>query len=369
MRKIFVFILLLCLVHFSAAAETEIYGASESISPEGLSQIHTLMPDFDFRTVATTLSENSDAGFLGRLWQGIISFFFRETASSLTAPLTAASVAVLCSILGRLGNESATSDMTFLIAYAASIGLAVTVAGDAADLARGFSEDMASFTNAAMPSLAVLSASTGGGALAVHPLLLGASSASSLLLSRVGIPSLYFSLALSVISGISSHGVLRKLAALIRKCALFAVTGSLTIFGAVISVTGYAAGTLGGVAAKGIKFAVSNLVPALGGILAESAEAVSLSALTVKNAAGSAGMLLILLLTLYPVLKTILHSFAFRLAAALSASAADGRISIALSDMADMLSALSGMTAAAGALSMLSMGMLLRAGDMGVMIR
>ncbi|MBQ7037325.1 MAG: hypothetical protein IJN74_07590 [Clostridia bacterium] len=369
MRKIFIALLLVCLFPLSATAEEEIYNAADGLSPRGQAQIQSVMPDFDFRSAVQSLSENSDAGFLHRLWNGLVSFFFQEAGTSLSVPLTAAAVAVLCSLLGRLGGDGSTSEMAFLITYAASIGLAIAAVGDAAELARGFSQDMAAFTNSVMPSLAVLSVGTGGGAAAVHPLLLAASSASSLLLSRIGIPSLYVSLSLSVISGLSSHTVLRKLSALIRKCAFFVVTGSLTVFGAVISVTGYAAGTLGGVAAKGIKFAVGSLVPVLGGILSESAEAVSFSALTVKNAAGGAGMLLILLLTLYPVIKTILHSFAYRLAAALSSTAADTRISSAFSDMADMLSALSGMTAAAGMLSMLSVGMLLRIGDMGVMLR
>lgn len=368
MRKIVLLLLFFCLFPFSASAEEEIYSAADVISTEGQTQIQTLMPDFDFRTAVRSLSENGGSGFLHQLWNGIVSFCFQETGTSLTAPLTAAAVAVLCSLLARLGGEGGISEMAFLIVYAASIGLAVAAVGDMAELARRFSEDMSAFTNTAMPSLAILSVSSGG-AVAVHPLLLAASSASSLLLSRIGIPALYISLSLSVIAGISSHAILRNLSALIRKCALFLVMGSLTIFGAVISVTGYAAGSLGGVAAKGIKYAVAGLVPVLGGILSESAEAVSFSALTVKNTAGSAAMFLLLLLTLYPVLKTMLSSFSYRLAAALSATAADGRISAALSDMADMLSALAGMTAAAGMLSILSVGLLLRIGDMGVMLR
>ncbi len=369
MRKILVLLVLLFLLPMSCAAEEPIYSAADGISREGEAQIRALLPDFDFRTAARSLSENSDTGFLHRLWKGVVSFVFSEAGSSLAAPLTVAAVAFFCSLLGKLGGKGGTAEMAFFIAYAASIGLALAAVSEAAELARGFSEDMAAFTNVAMPSLAVLSVSTGAGALSLHPLLLAASSAASLILSRIGIPALYISLSLSVIAGLSSGPMLRTLAALVRKCALFMVCGSLTLLGAVISVTGYAAGTLGGIAAKGLKYATGSLVPVLGGILSESMEAVSLSALTVKNAAGTAGMLLLLLLTLYPVIKTVLHSLCFRLAAALSETATDKRIAASLTDMADMLSALAGMTAASGMLAMLSMGMLLRAGDMGVMLR
>lgn len=368
MKKIFFLVLVLCLA-LPVRAEP-VYDAADGISAEGHAAIQEILADFSFRDAARGLSEGTDNGFLHTLWQGLVRFAFGEARASLTVPLTIAGLAVLCSLLGNLGNEKGAGKVGFFLAYASCIGLASAAVGDAAELARRTAQDMSTFTGAAMPALAVLSVSAGSpSAAALHPAILSAGAAASLLLNRVGIPAMYISLALSVVGNLSSRSPLRMLSAVIRRAALWIVCGSLTLFSAVISVTGYAAGTLDGVTAKGIKYAASSLVPVLGGILSESAEAVSLSALSVKNAAGAAGMLLLLLLTLYPVIKTAISALLYRLAAAVAAPAADGRICTALSDMADMLSALAGMTAAAGVLSMLTVGMLTRLSDMGVMLR
>lgn len=369
MRTFLIFLSLFMLFPVSVRAEDPVYSIADGISAEGTASMQALLEDFSFRDAAASLADGADNHFLHRLWNGIVRFTLGETKSSLSAPLTIAVIAILCSILGNLNSESGTAEIAFFLAYAASVGLAVASVGDAAELARRTAEDMATFTGIAMPSLAAMSACTLSPAAAMPSALLVATQASALLLSRIGIPALYISLSLSIVSGLSARPLLRTLSALIRKCALWIVCGSLSLFGAVISITGYAAGTLGGVAAKGIKYAAASLVPVLGSILTESVDAVSLSVITVKNAVGSAGMLTLLLLTLYPVIKTILQSLMYRLSASIAEAAADKRISSAMTDIADMLSALAGMTAAAGVLSILSVGMLLRMTDMGVMLR
>ena len=368
MKKLLLLFILLFSV-FPVRAEP-VYDAADGISAEGQASVQEILEDFSFRDAALSLTEGTEGGLLHRMWQGLVRFIFGEVHSSLSVPLTIAGISVLSGLLGHLGGEKGAGEIGFFLSYATTIGLAAAAVGDAAELARRAAEDMSTFTGAALPSLAVLSASAGSpSAAALHPALLSAGAAASLLISRVGIPAMYLSLALSVVGNLSPRQPLRLVATVFRRAALWIVCGSLTIFSAVISVTGYAAGTLDGVAAKGIKYAASSLIPVLGGILSDAAEAVSLSALTVKNAAGAAGMLFLLLLTLYPVIKTALSALLYRLAAAISAVAADRRIPTALTDMADILSTLSGMTAAAGVLSILTIGMLTRLSDMGVMMR
>lgn len=369
MKKFFLILLILHTLSFSAFAEP-IYDAADGVSPEGLGAVERLMPDFSFRKAAESLSKGTDTGFLSSLWQGLVNFVFGETRSALSVPLTIAALSVLCGILGRLGEGKGVGEVGFFIAYASTIGLAVAAVRDAASLAACAAGDMATFTGTAMPLLAVLSVSSGSfSAAAISPALLSAGAAASLLVSRVGIPAVYISLALSVVGNLSSHTALRTLSAVIRRVALWIVCGSLTLFSAVLGVTGYAAGTLDGITAKGLKYAASGLVPVLGSILSESVEAVSFSALTVKNAAGAAGMLFLLLLTLYPVLKTAIAALMYRLSAAVAEAGADKRIAAGMTDMADALATLAGMTAAAGVLSIVVVGMLTRMTDVGVMLR
>ncbi len=360
--KVLLLILLLLLSPARADAQP-VLDAADGVSAEGLSSVESLLPGFSFRDAVESFSEGKNEGILQALFRGIGSFLFGEARASLKTPLLVAAAAVLSSFLGHLSTEKGAGELGFFLVYATCIGLATAAVTDSAEMALRFSEDMATFTGAAMPALSVLAVSSGGG---VSPALLSSGAVVSMLLTRIGIPSLYISLSLSVVGNLSGIKPLRMLSAVCRRVSLWLVCGGLTIFSAVLGVTGYAAGTLGGAAAKGVKFAAQSLIPVLGGLLSDSAEAVSLTAVTVKNAAGSAAMLFLLLLTLYPVLKTMLFSLLYRLAGALASVSPDNRIASTLSDMADMLSALAGMTAGAGAVAIIALGMLLRFSDMGV---
>lgn len=359
MRKLCLLLLLLFLP-LSVHAEESIYSAADSVSPEGLAAIEVLGEGFSFRDAAFSFAEGNPSTLLSTVWRGLLRFLSGQASISFRLPFFVATAGVLCGILGKLGDEKGASEAGFFVAYALCAGLGAAATLEAAELCRRTAEDMTSFIHAALPSMAVLSASTGSGGAAITPALLSAASAAALLLTKVGIPGLYLSGALSLAGNLSPSLPLSALSQVIRRTATWLVMGSMTLFSAFLSVSGYAAGSLGTAAARGVKYAVSTLVPGLGSILSESAEAVRFSALTVKNAAGAAGLIFLLLLFLPPILSAMLHSLAWRLAAAFSATGADKRLGTALGQFADLLSSLAGMTAAVAALSMLTLGILTR---------
>lgn len=371
MLKKLVLLLFICLALPAAtAAEEPILSAADGLSSDSLAGIDSILEGFSFREAAQSLGKSPDSGFLPGLWQGICRFIGNEAKHALSAPLVIAGLAVLSGLLGNLRlSEHGTGEAVFFLIYALLVGLSVSAADDAAALARNAAQDMTTFTGAALPSLAVLSAAGGGVfSAAIHPMLLGAMSAAALLVNQIGIPAMYISMALSVVGNLSNKLSLSLLATTIRKVALWLVVGSFTLFSAVLTVSGYGAGTLDGVTLKGVKFAASTLVPLLGNLLGETAEAVSLSALGIKNAAGTAGMFLLLLLTLYPVLKIFIVSLLYRLAAAVTEPVSDKRITAALSGISDALSGIGALTAALGVLSILFVGLLVRCSQWGVVL-
>lgn len=357
MRKLCLFILLFMLP-LSVRAEEAVYSAADSVSAEGLAAVEKMGDGFSFREAALSFETGNASTLLSAVWRGLLRFLSGQAPVSFRLPFCVAAAGVLCGILGKLGGEGGAAEAGFFVAYALCAGLGAAATLEAAELCRRTAEDMTSFIHAALPSMAVLSVSSGSGAAAITPALLSAASAAALLLTKVGIPGLYLSGALSLAGNLSPTLPLAALSKVIRQAATWLVMGSMTLFSAFLSVSGYAAGSLGAAATRGVKYAVSTLVPGLGGILSESAEAVRFSALTVKNAAGAAGLVFLLLLFLPPIISAMLHSLAWRLAAAFSAPATDKRLSVALGQFADLLASLAGMTAAVAALSMLSLGIL-----------
>jgi len=354
--------ILFCLLFIAlpVKAEETVYLAADGVSAEGLRLVEEIGDGFSFRDAALSFEAGTPSTLLSAVWRGLLRFLSGQIPVSLRLPFAVSAAAVLCGILGRLGGATGAAEAGFFAAYAVCAGLGAAATLEAASLCVRTAEDMTSFINAALPAMAVLSVSTGSGAAAVTPALLSAASCAALLLTKVGIPGLYLSGALSLCGNLSPASPLPALSTVIRKASSWLVMGSMTLFSAFLSVSGYAAGSLGAAAARGVKYAVSTLVPGLGGVLSESAEAVRFSALTVKNAAGTAGLIFLLLLFLPPILSAMLHSFSWRLAAAFCAPCADKRLCNALGQFADLLSSLSGMTAAVCALAMLTLGILTR---------
>ncbi len=367
MKKIgYIFLILfLCM---PCHAEEAIYSAADGVSADSLAGIETIFEGFSFREAAVSLGKGTNTGFLTTLWNGLCNFIRGEATVALGAPLGVAALAITSGLIGNLRlSPNGTGEAVFFLLYAVTAGLMVSAADSAAEISRRAAEDMGIFTAAAIPSLATLAASSGGTFLAaVHPMLLAAMSGASLLVSRVGIPSMYLVMALGIVGNLSEQLPLSTLAAFIRKTALWLIGGSFTLYAAVLTVSGFAAGTLDGVTLKGVKYAASTLVPLLGGFLSEAAEAVSFGALTVKNAAGAAGMFFLILLTLYPVVKILVISLLYRLAAAVTEPVSDKRITASLTTMADALSGIGAMTAALGALSVIVLGLMVRSVGVGV---
>ncbi len=361
-RKLWILFILWIIFAMPCAAEEAIYKAADNVSDESLTGIESIFEGFSFRQAALSLGKGEDTGFLSAIWEGLGRLIRGEAVSALGAPLAISALAVLSGMLTNLcPSPHGTGEAVFFLLYTAVAGLAVAAADNAAELSRRAAEDMGVFTAAALPSLATLSAASGGTFMAAaHPLFLSSMGAASLLVSRVGMPAVYVGIALSVVGNLSERLPLSSLAAFIRKTSLWLVLGSFSLFAAILSMTNFARGTLDAVTLKGVKYAAQTLVPVLGGLLSEAAEAVSFGALTIKNAAGAAGMLFLLLLTLYPVIKILILSLLYRLAASITAPICDKRITALLTAFADALGSIGGMTAALGALSVIVLGLMVR---------
>jgi len=82
-----------------------------------------------------------------------------------------------------------------------------------------------------------------------------------------------------------------------------------------------------------VKYALCNFIPLVGGVLAESAEAVIASIRTIRGAVGIAGALAALSLCVAPLVKMLVVSVLYRFAAGVAEPATDQRIVRLLMDL------------------------------------
>ncbi|MBR5947932.1 MAG: hypothetical protein IKZ82_04675, partial [Clostridia bacterium] len=241
----------------------------------------------------------------------------------------------------------------------AAFSTLASTANDAISTICGFSEICA-------PPLAILLTACGcpeSAAVLTPKLSLFASWISSLISGAV-MPSLIISGILCVIGGVSEKLKLVGAVKLIHKLVKWVMGLATVIFGAVIIIGGSSAATLDGALFKGTKYAVDKLLPFGGGMLTGTVETVASGTLIVKNAVGTGGIIIAVLLIASPLLKLAGGVFAFRIASAVcELFSNDARIKYMLDGIADTLSSIFAVCACSAAMPVLILGTAISAGS------
>lgn len=136
------------------------------------------------------------------------------------------------------------------------------------------------------------------------------------LISRLFIPMIFLFLALAAANSAVGENILKKMCDLIKNTMNWCLKTLLTVFTTYISITGVVSGTTDAAALKATKVTISSVVPVVGGILADTSEAVLVSTGILKNAAGIYGILAIIAIFLEPFLRIGCHYLLLKATAA-----------------------------------------------------
>lgn len=131
------------------------------------------------------------------------------------------------------------------------------------------------------------------------------------------LPMLYLSVVLIIVSNLNTKFKATQLADLLKSVSLGALSVFLTIFLGMASIQGTVTAVQDGVALKTTKFITGNFIPVVGRTFTDAAETVLSAALILKNSIGLIGVTVIIFIAVFPMLKIMVISFIYKLAAAL----------------------------------------------------
>jgi stage III sporulation protein AE len=171
---------------------------------------------------------------------------------------------------------------------------------------------------------------------------------------RLLLPLLYAYIATCTANTAIGNEGLKRIAELIKWVVTSSLTCLLLTFVGYLSISGVIAGTTDAAAIKAAKFAVSGMVPVVGGILSDAAETVLVGAGILKNSVGVAGMLAVLSICIVPFLQLGVHYLVYKLVSALSATIFDGGISGLISSIGGAFGLILGMTGSCALLLLIS---------------
>lgn len=170
------------------------------------------------------------------------------------------------------------------------------------------------------------------------------------LISRVLIPLTYLYVAACAAHAAIGNTGLKRIAKTLKGIITGCLTTMLLVFVGYLSVSGVIAGAADAVSVKTAKLAISGMVPVVGGVLSDAAETVLASAAILRNAIGVFGALVILGVCLTPFLQMGIHYLVYKLAATLSGTISEGKVTELIDNIGGAFAMELGMVASCGLL-------------------
>ena len=265
------------------------------------------------------------------LWNNLLNILGRETKTAISNIGIIMIVIVIHSILvaisENLGNQNV-SQIAYFVEYIVIITLVLNNFADIIHMVKEAIINLVSFSNNLIPLLITLMLTTGSfvSAGVVKPILL-------FLIQFIGnfildfiLPLALIGTILAIVSKISNQVRIDKLAKFLKSAGVWILGVIMTAFVTILSLEGSITETVDGVTAKTTKAAVSTVIPVVGKILGDAADAVIGCAGILKNAVGFIGILVILGICLTPIIKLSLLSFTYYIASCVCQPVADERI-------------------------------------------
>ena len=269
-------------------------------------------------------------------------------------------VVMLCGLVESFqdaaGGEE-TGGLAAVVGAMAVAAIAITDANSLIGMGREALEHMQAFSKLLLPAVAAAAAAAGspGGAAARDLVTMLFSDVLITVITSLLLPLLYLYMAACVGHAALGNEGLKRVASAIKWAVTAALCAILLIFVGYLTVSGAVAGTADAAAVKAAKFAMSSVVPVVGGILSDAAETVLAGAGILKNVVGVFGMLVVLGICLVPFLQLGIHYLAYKFTAALSAAGSGGRVAGLIDQIGGAFGLVLGMTGSCALLLLISM--------------
>ncbi|MCR8642420.1 stage III sporulation protein AE [Paenibacillus sp. N1-5-1-14] len=308
------------------------------------------------------------------IFKGLLRYFFHEVLANGKLLATIVVLAVFAMILETLQSsfeKNNVSKVAFVISYMVLIIIAVNSFSSAIGYAKDAITSMIDFMIAVVPLLLTLLASMGNltTVAVLHPLIVFMIHAVGTMIYFFVFPLLFFSAVLYIVSSITDKYKVTQLAKLLRNIGVGALGVFVTIFLGVISVQGSVGAVSDGITIRTAKYITGNFVPVVGRMFSDATETVIGASLLVKNAIGLSGVVIIIMLCLFPALKILTLAIIYNLSAAIMQPIGDNPMISCLATIGKSMIYVFAALAVVGMMFFFAITMMITAGNLSVMIR
>lgn len=266
----------------------------------------------------------------------IVSLIFKEVAVVLKFGISIIAISILCSLLKNLQDAFSSKGVSEIAFYACYTVIIIVITKSflvSIQVAKGVMDDISNFMNALLPVLVSMTALSGGviEAASLDPVIMSIVIIIPKIYKDIIIPLILITFVLQFVNNLSSEQKISNLCKLIKKITMCLQGFVVTVSIAILSIRGLTSNTLDAVTLKTTKFAVDNFIPIVGKSFSDAITSVASYSLVIKNAVSALGLLVIVLIILYPVIKIVLMIFIYKFSASVVEPISDKRIVNAIS--------------------------------------
>jgi len=141
------------------------------------------------------------------------------------------------------------------------------------------------------------------------------------------IPLFIISFVLNIVGNLSNNIKLSKLSSLLNDIFKWTIGGIFTVFTGVLMIKGISAGSFDSMSIRTAKFAIKTYIPIVGGFLSDGFNYLIASSVLIKNSVGVAGLFILFLSIIYPVLTILAYKWCLQLISSVLEPLMDSKIS------------------------------------------
>ncbi|MFU0823803.1 stage III sporulation protein AE [Clostridium sp.] len=304
---------------------------------------YEILNDVDIKTYVEDYMKSGDGKLsTKKIFKALLSYGFREVIACGKLMYMIIIICIICALINNLENAFSNgnlSNIAYFACYALLIILISRTFYIGVSTAREAIKDMTDFMAALMPVLLMLLASVGGfsQAAVMDPIIIGVINISARIFINLIIPIIGLSFVIQFVNNISQEYKVDNLSKLLNKSALWIQGIIMTIFIGTVTIRSMATATIDAVAEKTAKFAVDSFIPIVGKSLSDAISTVAGYSLLLKNALSSIGLIILIVILIFPVIKIVVMAFIYKLTAALIEPISDSRLVKCIASAGDSL--------------------------------
>jgi len=299
---------------------------------------------FSDKTVGERLLEYIKGGEFDyqRFGEEIVNVLFEKVVEILPFFACIAAITLLSGVISTLKsgtNTATTSEMIFLITYAAALIPLIGILTQIFTISKESIHSMQKQIQVVFPLMLTLMAA-GGNAMSVavcRPAVAFFSTSIISVISSVVFPLTITIIVFSMAGNLTKEVKISKFSAFFKSINKWLIGICISVFGIFFTLQGITTATYDGIVRRAAKYAIGNGVPIVGGFLSGGFDLAVAGSILIKNSLGSMSIFIMISVLFEPLILLISTNVLLRLTSAITQPFGDSRISDFLGETAENL--------------------------------